>query len=395
MERLKGDKLINFKDFENINNIKALVDSIEIPILLENIRFWLIRTESGLFYEEYVNNDFVALSWNEILSSDIKKANKDKDEKDSLYKVIAEEYNSKQPGMIFNKCDKFINEIKEGDIFMIPDKSNNEITFAVAGEYYEETNLTTTEAEFIAFKESGWLGTFEDKDCPYAKRRRIEILKRIPGEHINPNLFRALISYHGLSDINNYAGDILSSIYPIYFYDSKLSMVFQVMVKGKIDALSYSSFIYNSSKQINASGDLGQIGVKSNINSPGSIVLDLFIRNIDSIPDILPTIALIWIVLGGGKVFGIQFNSVIKTISEALNDHEQRRKTRAETKSLEIDNDFKEDPLKNKKMFEDLLKNTDPKALQEIASTAEPLDIDISELAKVINLEKYKNNRDS
>ncbi len=387
--------MINFKDFENVNNIKALVNAIEIPELPDNIRFWLIRTESGVFYEEYVDNNFVALSWNEILSSDIRKANEDKIEKEKLYKVIVEKYDSKQPGMVFNKCDRFINEISEGDIFMIPDKSNSEITFALAGEYYEETNLTTTEAEFKAFKEGGWLGTFQDKDCPYVKRRKIEKLKSVPGELINPNLFRALISYHGLSDINNYADDILSSIYPIYIYGNKLSLVFQVKAKGKIDALSYSSFIYNSSKQINSSGDFGQIGVKSNINSPGSIVLDLFSRSSDFITGVLPYIAIIWIVLGGGKAFGFQFNPVIKAISEALNDHEQRRKTRAETRSIEIDNEIKEDQFKNKRECLDLIKNLDSNALQEIASTAEPLDIDISEFAKVINLENYKKNRDS
>ena len=387
--------MINFKDFENINNIHALVKSIEIPEVPDNTQFWLIRTEAGVFYNEYVNNNFVALSWNDILPSHIKKAKTNKDEKEKIYERISTQYNTKQPGMIFNKCDRFINEIKEGDIFMIPDKSNNEITFAMAGKYYEESNLNTTEAEFIAFKESGWAGTFQDKDCPYTKRRKITRLKSIPGERINPNLFRALISYHGLSDINDYADDILSSIYPIYIYDNKLSTIFQVTAKGKIDALSYSSFIYNSSRQINATGELGQISVKSNINSPGSIILDFGITSKEVIENSLPYIVIVWICLGGGKAFGFQFNSIIKAISDALNDYENRKKIRAETKSIELDNDIKEIDLKNKQNFEGSIKNINPQVLQEIASTAEPLDIDISEIAKVINLETYKKNRDS
>lgn len=387
--------MINFKDFENINNIKALVDAIEIPVLPDNIRFWLIRTESGVFYEEYVENNLVALSWNEILSSDIRKANEDKIEKEKLRKIIVDKYDSKQPGMVFNKCDKFINEISEGDIFMIPDKSNNEITFALAGEYYEETNLTTSEEEFKALKKAEWLEIFKDKECPYVKRRKIEKLKCVSGDLINPNLFRALISYHGLSNITNYADDILSSIYPMYIYSNKFSIVFQVKAKGKIDALSYSSFIYNSSKQINSSGDFGQIGVKSNINSPGSIVLDLLISSKDFITGVLPYIAFIWIALCGGKAVGFEFNSVIKIISEALNDQEQRRKTKTETRSLEIDNEIKEAQFKNKRELLDSIKNLDSNALIEIARSAEPLDIDISELAKVINLENYKKNRDS
>lgn len=387
--------MINFKDFKNIKNIQALIKSIEIPKIPANTQFWLIRTESGIFYDEYIDNDFVALSWNNIMPIDIELAKKSQDSKKELLEHISKEYDSKQPGMIFNKCNRFINEIKKGDIFMIPDKSNNEITFAIAGEYYEETNLSTTEAEFIAFKESGWAGTFEDKDCPYIKRRRIKRLKSIPGKYINPNLFKALISYHGLSNINDYADDILSSIYPIYIYNHKLSTVFQIRTNKKVDALSYSSFIYNSTRQINANNELGQISVKSNINSPGNIILDFAIQSKDIIINALPYIVIIWICLGGGKVFGFEFNSIIKTISDSLNDHENRKKTRAETQSIELDNKIKEIEFNTIQDFQHALRNIDPNILQEIADTAEPLDIDVEEIAKVINLETYKKNRDS
>lgn len=43
-----------------------------------------------------------------------------------------------RPSTVINKCHSFIYEIKTNDILVIPSAKSSYITFALAGEYYED-----------------------------------------------------------------------------------------------------------------------------------------------------------------------------------------------------------------------------------------------------------------
>lgn len=51
-------------------------------------------------------------------------------------------YTDKMPGTAVNKCRKFVDEVKNGDIAMIVGR--DEITFAYIGEYFEKDDDSTT-----------------------------------------------------------------------------------------------------------------------------------------------------------------------------------------------------------------------------------------------------------
>lgn len=38
--------------------------NIKIPDVSDNTNFWLIRTMKGYFYDEFINQNYVALGWN-------------------------------------------------------------------------------------------------------------------------------------------------------------------------------------------------------------------------------------------------------------------------------------------------------------------------------------------
>lgn len=49
---------------------KKLLNSIGVDVYDEDRNYWFIRTQGGLHYNEFYNNDFVGIEWDEI--SDLK-----------------------------------------------------------------------------------------------------------------------------------------------------------------------------------------------------------------------------------------------------------------------------------------------------------------------------------
>ena len=40
--------------------------NFKVPIISEKTRFWMVRTQKGYFYSEFISKNFVALAWNNI-----------------------------------------------------------------------------------------------------------------------------------------------------------------------------------------------------------------------------------------------------------------------------------------------------------------------------------------
>lgn len=220
-------------------NLKKLLDSIIIPEINPDTKFWMLRTYKGHFYDEFIQNNFIALGWNRITKERI--SNISEEDEKLLLEEIKKDYGIKQPGRSLNKCQRFINEIKSNDIIMIPNLNSDEISFVLAGEYYEDTEFNDKdEIETIKLIEEGWDKTLSIR-CPYRKRRKIKLLKTIEGSKINPNLYRALVSYHSLSDITDYSDYILSSIFNIYYWNNRINYVFNIEKSGKLIQLIFQS----------------------------------------------------------------------------------------------------------------------------------------------------------
>ena len=65
-----------------------------------------------------ISKRFVAIGWNVI----DKKTDKSESNQETLKSYLEEKYGEKRPQMAINKCIKFISEIEEGDIIIIPNK---------------------------------------------------------------------------------------------------------------------------------------------------------------------------------------------------------------------------------------------------------------------------------
>ena len=267
---------MDFKDKEDelLEQFYALCNDFKPVDIPKSTNFWLVRTKRGHFYNDFCIKNFVALGWNLIDSSNI---NSDEE----LFKdIIMAKYSAnKRPGYPLNQSRTFIQEMQSGDFVVIPAVDDKPVMFGQLLNYYEEANLTYVEE--INFLNS--LPPYgESADCPYKKRWKVKWLRSRRPEEISPYLGRLFASSHGLSKANDYSEYILSSIFDFYKWHDSYNGVFRVKQQLRIRSRDLSGFIYNMDRLAELTID-GETYVKSNLNSPGDIILSLgeSIANLD------------------------------------------------------------------------------------------------------------------
>lgn len=335
-------------------DIVVAVDSIAdtIPQIANDTNFWMIRSKQGVFYNEFIDGNYIAIGWNALSQKRLEEGHND-----DYYKQVLkdESYPDKVPGTAVNKCRRFIDEIKTGDIAMIVGRT--EITFATIGEYFEvDTERTTVQKELEVHKQIE-NGTYWGLNCPYSKRRYISIISKVDLESAPPMVYKCLVSNrHSLSSLNDYADALLSCCYDLAYYSGKLILKYHVRQPRDINPLDFSLFTYSIASLV--SNSCSNITGKYNLNSEGDVVL--FLSNhaqeaVSFIKDALIPIMIGYFILFGGKVAGIEFPSSIDKIkglvSEYLHRQETQRiraaeadmaeanvsKTRAETEKLQAE----------------------------------------------------------
>lgn len=360
-------------------------DILSIEDISEDTNFWLVRTNGGRFYTEYKEDSFIALGWNYVDSENVYE--NDEDELKQLKEELERIYEKKKGGTIFNKCVRFIDEMSEGDIVMVPNAENEEVFFARVGDYYEE------EIDYI--REIEVLKILNDKEdygiqlkCPYKKRRKIEVIKVIKGCRLNPNLFRALASSHGISNINKYSDFVLSSIHNLYIRNNKLNLVVNIEQTEGIDGKEFSSLVYNLCDILTLGEEEVKVTTQANINSPGDIVTIVEVANniYDYLRDNWIMLFLAYGALAGIKIGPIQINSLPEAIMKWIKDSSEVKNKNAVTDGVKLDNDIKklELEIKKAKWTEEKIEKA-KRANQRIENSANNLRVDQEAASRVIN----------
>lgn len=360
-------------------------DILSIEDISEDTNFWLVRTNGGRFYTEYKEDSFIALGWNYVDSENVYE--NDEDELKQLKEELERIYEKKKGGTIFNKCVRFIDEMSEGDIVMVPNAENEEVFFARVGDYYEE------EIDYI--REIEVLKRLNDKEdygiqlkCPYKKRRKIEVIKVIKGCRLNPNLFRALASSHGISNINKYSDFVLSSIHNLYIRNNKLNLVVNIEQTEGIDGKEFSSLVYNLCDILTLGEEEVKVTTQANINSPGDIVTIVEVANniYDYLRDNWIMLFLAYGALAGIKIGPIQINSLPEAIMKWIKDSSEVKNKNAVTDGVKLDNDIKklELEIKKAKWTEEKIEKA-KRANQRIENSANNLRVDQEAASRVIN----------
>ena len=270
---------------EKINEdfIKEILN-YELPYINGDINFWMIRTKKGYFFNEYIENNYVALGWNIIdLNMEI---NSMKNEQIEILKEnIKNIYGDKRPGQAISKCKKFIYNLKIGDIVMIPGVQDNKIAFAEVGEYYEQNNLNEDdEIDVITKIDMENIPLYSVK-CPYKKRRKIKIIKIVNYTNLHVKLLKVLSSYQGICNLNEYGKYILDTIYPIYYWREAYSFQMHINTSKPIDLTSITKVMSCVDCYMKRIVGENELSIMLNLNSKGVISFTSGKRNLDKAYD--------------------------------------------------------------------------------------------------------------
>lgn len=346
---------------------------LTIPEISSDCQFWMVRTKRGVFFDEFLRDEFVAIGWNSIDQQKLKSEKCDK-----LKQEIQETYGEKRPGTAYNKCNRFVNELKINDILMIV--GNTRIIFATAGAYFEEKgDKQTIERELEI---DGIIDSHFDESlslsCPYIKRRHITIISVADRDYISPYLFKAMIgNYHSLSSINEYAPLVLSSAFDIFVFRRELSITFRVCQEGQIDSIAIADFIGSVARILSDNG-AQSIAFQASIHSPGDIS---FIVPIFDCVKSLGGIAAIYFAIFGGEFKGVKFPSVCSFIQWLCDrQHEKAMQKEAEVSAnlgnKKIEQEIENQRLQNLKLAQEISEKIVPDSLKQIHSSAQKLKIE-------------------
>lgn len=305
-------------------------DLFSMPIIDEKISFWMIRAKRGFFFDEFVNEEFIAIGWNSIKKSMISTKMK-KPQSDIIKDSISLDYGESKPGTALNKCIRFCYEIKKGDIAVIVD--NGRMAFAYIGDYYEESSsIYTVDLEKETHKkiEKANLNT-EGFACPYVKRRKIQIIKILGNnDTISPYLQNAIArNWHSLSGLNDYAETVLSGCFDTFVFKEKLTLTFRVKQKNDINIIDLSNFGLCAAKML-SDDNLEKVKVKINLHSPGDIILQI----LDFTQDNILPLLMCYFAVFGGKFGDYEFNSLIGIVKNIINAKYDSEKKNLELKKL-------------------------------------------------------------
>ncbi len=274
-----------------------------LPKISENRNYWFFRTNSGEYFEEFRDGNFIAIGYNEISLEDIKAGNTGNDVGiEILGNRIQTKYKEKEnrPNYVASQLLKFAYKIKKGDIVLIPSASSYNICFG---------QIIETPA-YIA-KATGEL------NCPYSKRKKVRWLKTIPRDALDPNLYKLMFSHHTITEADLYAEYIDKVTNSFFIKNNSAHLVLKVQTTQDIKAKDLFEMggialdlLDEFSKEENLPYKSDDFNVKLNLQSPGLIVLSgVSMGGIVIVGIILVAIA------GGGfsLKYGKEFTTGIKT----------------------------------------------------------------------------------
>lgn len=272
----------------NIHNVAS------IPTISKEKNYWLFRTNSGKYYEEFRKNGIIAINWNKIPLEDI-----DSLTEEEVTLKIAENYSDQSNhGRTYNQLRIFTHIMKPGDTVVITGPSSYKFTI---GEIKEDDVF---EEEVIVDEE-------DKKTCPYYKRRKMKWLKEVGKFDVDMPMFKLLQhAQHTITNALDYADVIESMIHDFYIREegykgepAYAQLSFFVEKENEVpfhDFFEVGHSIISMSKDFNKHFskeyiDLAMIQTEININSPGKLKMR------GPVNTILIT-GVLFIMLTGGKV---------------------------------------------------------------------------------------------
>lgn len=248
---------------------KAIDDIVSrIPDLKSDRQYWFIRTNGGLFYQDFLDTASVGIGYNLVTWAQIKKAlTKGKDAEGGIVAAILNRYSDfdkNKLGRVAGLFTRFYTEMKPGDVVVMPSPGSVEYAFGIVADG-EPTEVDTT--------------TTDDK-LIYRKRRPVEWIARKAWQKMDSNLYEAFRAPQAMTTLNPFATYLDREMHSLYTKNGLTHVRIDINTTKEISATDYFSMgsaligLCNwYSQQLGLTFDESEIDIRQNIQSPGRFEL--------------------------------------------------------------------------------------------------------------------------
>ena len=307
---------------ENITYLNDYVQTVS-----HTNSYWMVRTMGGDYFDEFVNNKYIAIGYNEIRLQDVAAIDNEdyvaiRKLKESVHELFPE---AARPGHITSQLMRFCKGLAVGDIIVLPGTSSYRLAICkVSGEPYEISVATG--------------------DCPFLKRLPIEVLRVTDRTKLSSKGQLMFNSRHPISDITEYASYIDSGIRDFYNKGEDTHLLLRVNTQNDVTFDQYSCLFqflklaeeYCQENDMEAS--FKDVIIKTQMESPG------FIHFISKNKNVLFALGMLVLLVNGGGLkcgkFDLSTPGLIKSCSDFLDrktDRELRESMKAKLDSLGTD----------------------------------------------------------
>ena len=315
-------------------NLTSIVN--KIPVIDSSSNYWLVRADSGKFYQDFLMNGYIGLAWNDISLKFIKDSNNDTEKiknklKHSEY-IDHEDTNEQSYGTWANQLIKFVNGLKINDMVVVPSKQS---------EFFMVGKITSDPFE-VKKKDLADMQSDEYPTSDYLKRRHVRWFGSFSRDEADTALYKMIYSQHTLSDINFYKPYINRALFDAYIEDNQLHITFKVTQDAGIPANDLGRFMYQISDLYKIYYPENDVITKVNVQSPGPI--ETIFKNVFKGALVVCALGLCSAIPYGGK-FDIG-NDVIGHVSFELPGvatvHQENEAKKLKNKEQEIKNNEEE-----------------------------------------------------
>ena len=274
----------------------------EIP---DDTQYWLVRADGGKYYEDFKYSSTISLQDNDltldlfdgrvILSREMRL---------EYYKEKISNKKAKlskqQVSIIAKKMFAFISQMKIGDIIIVPSHRTQKFMVGViTSDAYE-----LSDEEIKTLQKRGERLDYCVSDNK--KRRKVKWLNEVPRRKVNSNFLYTLTMHQSIINVTESSEYITPLVSPIYIQNNTLTLCVRVNTPKAIDSETWQSFYAMINELKNKEID-EKVSVKSNVESPGYIIISSALTQLLS----NPTALMASVIIGVGALFGnVEFQGI-------------------------------------------------------------------------------------
>lgn len=252
---------------------------LEIP---KDTKYWVIRANGGEYYDDFFDNNFVAIGDDKITQKFLKEKQKQAGFHDlrsiEILKIIYEEKYPElknQSHTVYSKrLFHFMFEMKIGDIVIVPSRNSRCFLIGVVDSEMFDGFSYVEDSENTKIR-----------PCPFIKRRKVTWIKEIDRASLPEKMYWVLSAHQTIFNVTEFSREVNSLLSFIVKYGDEVTASCFVSTK---EGVSIKAWHELTSVLIDTTGDdSDDIEMKIDVQSPGDISLSTMTESIGDLFKIL------------------------------------------------------------------------------------------------------------